>query len=76
MSLNNHQQRRYVEVYLDIHEKVICTEVDLAFDDKRKIWEIFLQRNACTSHLTHFLGKFHMFRLIGNVLQKTHIVEF
>jgi hypothetical protein len=47
-----------VEVDLDIHEKVICTEVDLASDDERKIWASFLQRTTCNGHLAHFLGKF------------------
>ena len=27
-----------MEVDLNIYEKVKCTEVDLAFDDERKIW--------------------------------------
>jgi hypothetical protein len=65
-----------VEVDLDIHEKVICTKFDLASDDKRKIWESYLQIIACTGHLVHFLGIFIMCRLIGHVLQKTHVVEF
>jgi hypothetical protein len=50
-----------VEVDLDIHEKVKCTEVDLASDDERKIWASFFQRTICTSHLAHVLGKlFHV----------------
>jgi hypothetical protein len=48
-----------VEVDLDIHEKVICTEVDLAYDDERNIWESFLPINSYIGHLKHFLGKFH-----------------
>jgi hypothetical protein len=65
-----------VEVELDIHEKVICTEVDLASDDERKIWASFLQRTASIGHLTHFLGNFLSSHLLGHVLQKTHVVEF
>jgi hypothetical protein len=59
-----------VEVDLDIHEKVICTEVDLTSDEEKKIWSSFLQRTAYTSHLAHCLGKFLMCRLIGHVFQK------
>ena len=65
-----------MEVDLDIQEKVICTKVDLEFDDERKIWASCLQRTVYTGHLTDFLGKFIAFRLVGHVLQDTHVVEF
>jgi hypothetical protein len=58
-----------VEVDLDIHEKVICIEVDLASDDERKIWASFLQRTTVPA-TSHLLGKFLANQLIGHVLQK------
>jgi hypothetical protein len=65
-----------VEFDLEIHEKVICIEVDLASDNERKTWTSFLQRTAYTGHFTHFLGKFLVCQLIGHVMQKTHVIEF
>ena len=62
-----------MEVDLEIHETVKCTEVDLASDDERKIWASFFQRTICIGHPTHFLGKILAGRLIGHVLHKTHI---
>jgi hypothetical protein len=64
-----------VEVDLDIHEKVKCTEVDLAYEAERKIWESCFQRTTCTGHLTHVMGKILACRLIGNVMHKAHVLE-
>jgi len=64
-----------VEVDLDIHEKLICIEVDTTFDEERKILANFFQRTNCTGHLVHVLGKIIVCRLIGHVLHKTHVIE-
>jgi hypothetical protein len=65
-----------VEVDLGIHENVMCTKVDLESDDERKIPTSFPQRTTYIVHLTHSLGKYILCRLIGHVLQETHVIEF